>query len=46
MSTAHWFWTILMALILLWYILVTVIVTIRGGKDVLEMVQDLKENNR
>jgi hypothetical protein len=38
-----WFWTIVSALILIWYILVTAIVAYRGGKDVLEMVRELEK---
>jgi len=36
------FWTILSALILIWYIIVTVKVTFKGGKDVMDMITKLK----
>lgn len=38
---AFWFWTIVVAFVLIWYILVTVIVTIRGGKDIREMFRNM-----
>ena len=38
---AFWFWTIVSALILIWYIIVTIMVAYKGGKDVLEMVKEL-----
>lgn len=41
---AYWFWTILVAAVILWYVVVTIIVTVRGGKDVLDLVRDLKNN--
>ena len=31
---AYWFWTILVTAVILWYVVVTIIVTVRGGKDV------------
>lgn len=42
----YWFWTIVSASIFTWYIVVTVIVTIKGGKDVLKMVRDLEKDKK
>lgn len=36
-----WFWSVVVTLVLIWYILVTIIVTIRGGKDIREMFRNM-----
>ncbi|WP_261394984.1 hypothetical protein [Membranihabitans marinus] len=36
----HWIWTLIVILVVIWYIVVTAIVTIRGGKDIRTMIQE------
>lgn len=38
---AYWFWTIVVAFVLIWYVSVTIIVTVRGGKDIREMFRNM-----
>ena len=38
----HWFWTIFCALMLLWYVAVTLIVAVKGGKNIREMIERWK----
>lgn len=38
-----WFWTIVSVFILIWYIVITIKVTYKGGVDVLEMIKKLKQ---
>ncbi|MGI9550442.1 MAG: hypothetical protein ACR2MT_04530 [Aurantibacter sp.] len=40
----HWFWTFFCALTLLWYIVVTLVVAIKGGKDIKNMLEKWKRN--
>lgn len=43
---AHWFWTLIVVVVLLWYVIVTAIVTVKGGQDIMTLLGDLeKENN-
>lgn len=42
----YWFWTIVSAVIFIWYIVVTVIVTFKGGNDVLKMISDLGKDKK
>ncbi|MDN5200284.1 hypothetical protein QQ008_02905 [Fulvivirgaceae bacterium BMA10] len=37
----HWFWTTLIFLTLAWYLIVTVIVGIKGGQDIRDMLTKL-----
>jgi len=39
----HWFWFGLLGVTILWYIIVTIVVAIRGGKDIKEMIRQLKK---
>jgi len=41
---AYWFWSILVTAVILWYVMLTIIVTVRGVKDVLDLVRDLEYN--
>ncbi|WP_422083572.1 hypothetical protein [Ulvibacterium sp.] len=34
----HWFWTILCFLVLVWYLVVTIVVALRGGTDIKKML--------
>lgn len=36
----HWIWTLIVILVVIWYIVVTAIVTIRGGKDIRTMIHE------
>ena len=38
----HWFWSIFCLLVILWYAAVTIVVGIKGGKDIKEMIAGLK----
>ncbi len=38
----HWFWSVLCALILVWYIVVTILVAIKGGGDIKNMIAKWK----
>jgi len=40
----HWFWTLLSAVILGWYIVVTVIIAFKGGEDIRRMIDKMKKN--
>ncbi|WP_414003008.1 hypothetical protein [Maribacter sp. 2304DJ31-5] len=40
----HWFWTLLSALILGWYIVVTIIVAFKGSGDIRKMIEKMKKN--
>lgn len=40
---SFWIWTIISFLVIIWYILVTIIVSFRGGKDIRQMLESLKE---
>jgi len=40
----HWFWFSIFLLSILWYILVTVIVGIKGFSDIRKMVRKFKGN--
>lgn len=42
----HWFWSIFCLVVILWYGAVTIIVGIRGGKDIQEMIAGLKEKRK
>ncbi len=46
MTAAHWFWTAIVVLVLLWYIIVTIIVTFKGGKDVLDLFSELEDGRK
>ena len=35
----HWFWTLMALAVFLWHIVVTVIVTVKGGKDIRDMIK-------
>ncbi len=39
----HWFWTALMALVMLWYSTITIYVACRGSKDIRGMLQRLRD---
>jgi len=39
----HWFWLILTVLTLVWYLVVTIVVGIRGASDIKEMLKSLSE---
>lgn len=36
-----WFWTVVFACVMVWYIVVTIIVTVRGGKDLRDMFRNM-----
>ena len=40
----HWFWLGLISCIILWYIVVTILVAIRGGKKIKEMLTGERVN--
>lgn len=40
------FWTVTCFLIIGWYIIVTVIVTFKGGNDIKKMLKELSEKQR
>lgn len=42
----YWFWTILTFLTLTWYLVVTVIVGVKGGKDIQEMLSKLGSKDK
>lgn len=39
----HWFWTLLCALVLIWYFVVTIVVALRGGTDIRKMLAKWKQ---
>ncbi len=39
-----WFWTIFVAVVILWYIIVTLLVGIKGGRNVKQMLSKMKED--
>ena len=41
----HWFWWIVMLLVLIWYSTVTIYVAVRGSKDIQGMLKRLKNRN-
>jgi len=42
---AHWFWTLLVILVILWYVIVTAIVTLKGGQDIFTLLSDLEKED-
>lgn len=36
-----WFWTVVFGCAMVWYIVVTIIVTVRGGKDLRDMFRNM-----
>jgi len=42
----HWFWLIVIILTIVWYIIVTILVTIRGRKNIRDMIDELQRNNK
>ena len=38
----HWFWTTLCFLVLVWYLVVTIVVALRGGNDIKKMLAKWK----
>lgn len=40
----HWFWTLVVIAVLMWYIIVTAIVAVKGGQDIWTMIREWKEN--
>ena len=40
-----WFWTIFVAAVLLWYILVTSLVAIKGAGDIREILNQMNDSN-
>ncbi len=38
----HWFWLLLCVLVMTWYVVVTIIVGYKGGKDIKVMIEELK----
>ncbi|MDH3651042.1 MAG: hypothetical protein OEQ53_15250 [Saprospiraceae bacterium] len=41
----HWFWLGLVSLTLLWYVVVTVFVAIRGSGDIRRMLEEFKHGS-
>lgn len=41
----HWIWTLIVFLVLVWYIVVTAIVTVRGGKDIRTMIREWQKED-
>lgn len=39
----HWFWIVFCLTVIAWYVAVTIVVGIKGGKDIKEMISVLKE---
>lgn len=39
------FWTIFVSGVLLWYVLVTLLVAVRGGRDIRNMIRKLEEQH-
>jgi len=39
----HWFWSIFCLIVVVWYAAVTIVVGIKGGTDIKEMIAGLKE---
>lgn len=42
---SYWFWIIICALVMLWYITVTLIVVFKGSVDIREILDKLKDSN-
>jgi hypothetical protein len=42
----HWFWFVIVAIVVLWYSSVTIYVSIRGFLDIKQMLRKLAENRR
>ena len=42
----HWFWAIFSLIVITWYIVVTVVVGIQGGKDIKEMIAGFKQKHK
>ena len=38
----HWIWFSIFSLTIIWYIVVTILVAIRGSKNIKEMIKELK----
>ena len=38
----HWFWFSLILATIIWYVIVTILVAFRGGKNIREMIKHLK----
>ena len=39
----HWFWLGLIGITTLWYFIVTILVAFRGGKNIRDMIEQLKK---
>jgi hypothetical protein len=46
MTAGHWFWWVLVVACLVWYSTITVYVSIRGVKDIREMLDRLARGER
>lgn len=44
MMGSHWFWYLLVAAVMIWYLTVTVYVAVRGVLDIKHMLARLAEN--
>lgn len=42
---SFWIWTIISFLVIIWYIFVTIIVSFKGGKDIRQMLESLREED-
>ena len=42
----YWFWTIFVGAIILWYILVTVVVGIKGAGNIQDIFKQMKDENK
>ena len=40
----YWFWTIFCALVILWYIMVTLLVAVKGWGNIRDMIEELKKH--
>ncbi len=40
-----WFWSIFVSLVIVWYIVITVLVGIRGAGDIKKLVRDSKNSH-
>lgn len=41
----HWFWTLLCALVLIWYFVVTIVVAIKGSVDIKKMLENWQQDS-
>jgi len=41
-----WIWTIFSFVILVWYIIVTIKVTFKGGDDVMDLIKKMKKDSK